>query len=349
MPLGLTVRGGAPRFANLIRSRRPVHIVVFGTSVTYDGHYLQLLVETLHRETGNEAIRLTRVGLWGFTSTFAAFRLESDVLPLNPDLVLIEYAVNDTHMIDDVPYALHAMIGRIRSAHSNCDIGLVYFAPDPHVDQTLAITAHEAVAEHYGLPTINMAAVAADLVKRGKATLTGGEQAITIDGVHQTPAAAELLGVPFTDAMLGLFTGGVVPAPNHAPVASPFERARSASAGTFISDESWSATPPSSDEEPSGAFSNVIASARTNGATLRFSFTGFYLLMWARKTGGILNVVLDGNARRIALPEPAGTGAPWEAVKIPLNEGQHEVEIVASRLPVILADIFIIGEFDYVR
>jgi hypothetical protein len=33
-------------------------------------------------------------------------------------------------------------------------------------------------------------------------------------------------------------------------------------------------------------------------------------------------------------------------VKFPLHEGHHIVEVVASALPVTLADIFIIGEFD---
>lgn len=349
MPLGLTLRSGAPRFASLIRSRRPTHIVVFGTSVTYDGHYLQPLVETLQRETGNKTIRLTRIGLSGFTSAFAIFRLESEVLPLRPDLVLIEYAVNDTQVIDDVPYALHAMIRRIRSTYPHCDVALIYFSPDPHVDQTLAITAHDAVADYYALPTIDMAVVVADLLNRGMATLVGDERAITIDGVHQTPAASELLGVPFADAVIGLFTEETPPAPNQPPVASPFLRARSAPSPLFVSKEDWFVTVPPSDEESSGAYSTAIASAQTSGATLRFSFTGFYLLLWARRTGSALDIIINGDSRRITLPEPATSGSPWEAVKIPLHEGHHEVEVIASKLPVTLADIFIIGEFDAQR
>jgi hypothetical protein len=288
MPLGLTVRGGAPRVASLIRRGRPVHIVAFGSSITYDGYYLEPLVETLRRETGNDSIRLTRIGLWGFTSTFAAFRLESDVLPLRPDLVLIEFAVNDTHMVDDVPYALHGMIGRIRATYPECDVALVSFAPAPHEDQTRAILAHEAVAEYYALPTINMATITADLVTRGVATLVGGTRAITTDGVHQTPAATELLGIPFTDAVLGLLVDST--AIGTTPVASPFVRARSASSAMFASSNDWDVRPPSADDEPCGAYSTDITAARTIGAALRFSFTGFYLIVWAGKNevrGGV--------------------------------------------------------------
>ena len=51
------VRRGLPRFAALAAGDAPATIVAFGTSMTAEGRYLELMLPLLRERTGNGAIR----------------------------------------------------------------------------------------------------------------------------------------------------------------------------------------------------------------------------------------------------------------------------------------------------
>jgi lysophospholipase L1-like esterase len=206
----------------LLETGQPATIVAFGTSLTASGEYLSDLVPALERAFPRAAVRLQRLGRRGFDTVLAAFDAQS-VVAERPDLVILEFTVNDYSPAGRallVP-ALLGIVGQIRESLPSCEFAFVYFAravDKVHGDR-FQIPIHDAVAGYFGWPSIDLASLAHELVERGAAEYTGDSpRALTRDGTHHTPAAAELLGRPFAAAFVdAVRTNGPGPAEGDLP------------------------------------------------------------------------------------------------------------------------------------
>jgi lysophospholipase L1-like esterase len=76
----------------------PATIVVFGDSTTAEDStltvYGRLLEESLNARSPG-AVKVVNAGVRGDTTAAAALRFESDILPAAPDLVVIQFGIND--------------------------------------------------------------------------------------------------------------------------------------------------------------------------------------------------------------------------------------------------------------
>lgn len=97
-----------PRLMEKLRSGKPVTIVAYGMSITrgmdvsgYDGvppympTYVSSFVEGLRTRYPGASIRLYNAGLPGATVAWGAQYAENYVVPLRPDLVLLDFGMND--------------------------------------------------------------------------------------------------------------------------------------------------------------------------------------------------------------------------------------------------------------
>jgi lysophospholipase L1-like esterase len=369
VPEILTVRNGLPRFAGRIASGEPAAIVAFGTSMTLHSRrgvrlgarYLDALVPSVRDIAKNDRITLHCKGLEGFNSLWAAYRVHTDVIPLRPDLVLLEFAHNDTAgaMRSMIPYAMHAIVAQIREALPASEIAIVILqprglaAPEP----SDAMRAHEAIADYYGFPSFDLATLSERLVAEGRE--------LTFDGTHHNEAAAALLGVPFADAFIRLIRASasmqpcLVPPPDEACRAGPcnldylplslivreFRRARRASAASFAG-AGWTAG--SADEEDArtrnaAAYVEEVARVREAGASMRFRFRGTHALAWALGTGGAMRIDVDGRSYPLDIPKDEHMWVPLPLTP-DLDDREHRVTVTAERPPLVLGDIYFIGE-----
>ena len=104
----------------------------------------------------------------GGTGTFVgALRLENDVISKKPDLVFIEFAINDAYCgvsKETAARQLETIVREIRNYNQKCDIVIVLVAdqttsaesPFPALYKTAA--AHAEIANAYNLPIINVGA-----------------------------------------------------------------------------------------------------------------------------------------------------------------------------------------------
>lgn len=100
-------------------------------------------------------------GIGGTGSDLGVFRCDRDVLPYRPDLLLIEFSVNDyCERPDDAGRNLEGIIRKVRRAYPECD--MLYFGLsskginelDYDKGRVPAVTsAHERIARRYGIPT----------------------------------------------------------------------------------------------------------------------------------------------------------------------------------------------------
>ena len=369
MPEVLQARSGLPRFASKIASGEPAVIVAFGTSMTLHSRggirlgarYLDALVPALRDAAKNPNITLHCKGLEGFNSLWAAYRVHTDVVPLRPDLVLLEFAHNDTAeaMQPMIPYALHAIVAQIREALPACEIAIVILQPRGLTAEAPsgAMRAHEAIADYYGFPSFDLATLSDRLVAQGRE--------LTFDGTHHNEAAATLLGVPFADAFLELIRASAslqplsVPPPDEtcraglcnldylplSRMVRDFRRARRASAATFTA-AGWTAGPADAGHERSrnaAAYLDAVAGAKESGASFSFRFRGTHALVWALATGGAMRIEVDSRTYALDLPRDEHTWLPLPLTP-DLEDREHRVSVTATGLPLVLGDIYFIGE-----
>ena len=174
------MRGDFLRFRKRAESGKPTRVVTMGGSITEQkrGHSGQI-PEWLKRRFPDADFQFTNAGISSTCSTTGAFRLESDVLSEGRvDLLIVEFAVNDdqdaAHARRECIRGMEGIVRHLRRAQPQADILMVHYV-NPGMLETvisgktpLTISAHEAVAKHYEIPTVNVAAEVAAAVKEGR-------------------------------------------------------------------------------------------------------------------------------------------------------------------------------------
>ncbi len=111
----------------------------------------------------------------GTGSDLGVFRVKQDVLDHKPDLLFVEFAVNDGGASPDQIYrCMEGIVRQTWRTLPDCDICFVYTLTEALSPAMLegkfqrSASAMEKVADHYGIPTIHMAMEVAKLAKEGK-------------------------------------------------------------------------------------------------------------------------------------------------------------------------------------
>ena len=100
--LGLTFASAAsaaappatPRFITALRAGRPQHVVIYGTSLSKGGAWVPQLQATFDARFPG-LVTLTNSARGGQHSGWGATHVDSAVVALKPDVVFIEFAIND--------------------------------------------------------------------------------------------------------------------------------------------------------------------------------------------------------------------------------------------------------------
>ena len=138
-------------------------IICFGTSLTSHGRWVKMLSDALENEFPGQA-KVINSGGSGKTSKWGLEVLGHKVILKKPDLVLIEFCVNDSNIGNNIPVEqsnrnLETMISRIKSARPSCEIiPMTMTAPikknKPDLDAYY--DGYKAVAKKYNLKLIDI-------------------------------------------------------------------------------------------------------------------------------------------------------------------------------------------------
>lgn len=169
-------RQGWPNFFAKARTAgAEVRIAYFGGSITaQEGWRPKTLA---HFRTAYPQARFTEINaaIGGTGSDLGVFRLQRDVLDHQPDLVLVEFAVNDGGAApEQIHRCMEGIVRQIWRSLPRCDIGFVYTLTEALAPAMLegkfqrSASAMEQIADHYGLPTIHLAMEVARLARDGK-------------------------------------------------------------------------------------------------------------------------------------------------------------------------------------
>ncbi len=167
-------------------------VAFIGGSITEMNGYRVMIEQNLRRRFPDTDFKFINAGISSTCSTTGAHRLARDVLSTQPDLLFVEFAVNDdqdaSHAERECRRGMEGILRHARFTNLAMDIVVTHFVNPPmlellkHNKTPVSSGAHEAVAAHYGVSTIDLAREVAERIKANELTWA------TYGGTHPKPA-----------------------------------------------------------------------------------------------------------------------------------------------------------------
>ncbi len=291
-------RAGLPNLFAKLEAGKEMHIAYLGGSITAQAGWRVKTLKWFQDQYPKAKVTEINAAIGGTGSDLGVFRLQHDVLRLKPDLLFVEFAVNDGGAApEDIQRWMEGIVRQTWRADPAIDICFVYTVTQSLVGPMLegkyprAASASERVAEHYGIPTIHMAMEVARLAKEGKLLWAAklpktdeekkaveGKFVFAPDNVHPHPETGhELYLAAVVRSMTPIKAAGKVgPHAVGAPlIADNFENAKMLPLGAAKLSADWKKL-DETDKMAKGWLSRMpeFWKADKAGATVTFKFKG---------------------------------------------------------------------------
>ncbi len=195
-------RGGLANFFVKAETGQEVKVAYFGGSITAQAGYRVQTMDWFKKTWTDAKFVEINAAIGGTGSELGAFRLAKDVLAFKPDLVFIEFAVNDYGgtKADEhrVLCAMEGIVRQIIAANPRTEICLVYTVTSDMIAEIksgsypVSTLAHEKVAAYYDLPSINMGFDVIELEKQGRLVMAADADNINNISVYSPVTAVPL-------------------------------------------------------------------------------------------------------------------------------------------------------------
>lgn len=357
------VRGGLPNVYAKAETGGALRVAYLGGSITAADGWRVLTTKRLKELFPKAQIEEIFAAIPGSGSDLGACRLERDVLSRKPDLLFVEFAVNDGAY--PTPLIQRSMEGIVRQTWSRspkADICFVYTLalnalPDLQAGRfQRAASDMEAVAEHYGIPSVHFGpevarqASAGSLIFKAPASETSpqgndkeGRLVFTNDGTHPIARGHAIYASVLAGAFPRLWEAGQPGAHGlGAPLVSePWEKAGLVTVDSLVRSGEWTLLSPDDPRltgQP-GRISPPTLVSDKPGASVSFVFRGTVLGLVGMKGPDCAPfevVVDDGAPERDTLHDAYSVPGHYRLrswfLQRALPEGEHRVTIrVAER------------------
>ena len=202
-------RDGLGNVLQKLRDGKPVRIGYFGGSITAANGWRPKTLSWFKEQFPKAAVEEINATIGGTGSDLGVFRYQQDCLRHKPDLVFVEFAVNDGGAPPEQIYrAMEGIVRQTWRADPTTDLCFVYTYANGFEEPLRrglcprAATADEHVAAHYGIPSINPALRVIELERAGKLVFRAEKDAkpeeiagrivFSNDGVHPLDAGHDI-------------------------------------------------------------------------------------------------------------------------------------------------------------
>jgi hypothetical protein len=169
-------RNGLPNF--LSKAKTPgaeIKVAYLGGSITAQPGWRPKSLAHFQKTWPQAKFSEINAAIGGTGSDLGVFRLKHDVLDHEPDLLFVEFAVNDGGTAPEQIFrCMEGIVRQTWQALPECDICFVYTITETLAAALMdgkfprAASAMEKIAERYGIPSIHMAVETAKLAKQGR-------------------------------------------------------------------------------------------------------------------------------------------------------------------------------------
>lgn len=259
------LRQGLPHFFEKIKKRKKVTIGYLGGSITEASKgWRDQSLEGLKMHYPQASFTGINAGVGGTGSDLGVFRVQSQVLDLKPDLIFVEFAVNDHGKKPEQIYrAMEGIVRKTWRQNPAIDICFVYTltadlaAYFQRNELPPSAFAMEQIAEHYGIPSVCLGLEVAKLAQEGKLIFKGkpndhpDQLVFSPDNVHPYPETGhKLYSKALQEALLTLAALKSPGQPHLLPkpfIADHWEAARTISVEKLKRQGRWQILKPETD------------------------------------------------------------------------------------------------------
>jgi hypothetical protein len=195
-----TPRGGLPNFFAKLKAGEEVRVGYLGGSITAAPGWRVKSLKWLQEQYPSAKLSEINAAIGGTGSDLGVFRANQDVISKNPDLLFVEFAVNDASAAPDkIHRSMEGIVRQTWKADPTTDICLVYTLSEPMLKDLQegryqsSAKAMEEIANHYSIPSIHFGVEVARLVTAGGLIFKGEKpvpgnigrpMVFSTDGVH---------------------------------------------------------------------------------------------------------------------------------------------------------------------
>jgi lysophospholipase L1-like esterase len=293
------VRGGLPHAAAKARAGGEVRVAFLGGSITAADGWRVFVLQHLRREFPQTKFTEIFAAVSGTGSNYGAPRLQRDVLRHQPDLLFVEFAVNDGSGSPRIEAQIEGIVRQTRAASPRTDVCFVYTV-STYLLKDLQATglqstarSMENIAAHYGIPSFNFGIEVARRVQAGTLVMSApasvtadargldpqGRLIFTRDNTHPTDAGHRLYTERLALALPAFLRAGP-PAPHVMPAPlrpDHWQRARLVTVAETTPDGQWQELPPLAPQMTAQKGEGLVPPIWAGfepGATVEFRFKG---------------------------------------------------------------------------
>lgn len=311
-------RAGIGNTLAKLRAGESVNVAYLGGSITMADGWRPKTTARLQKSYPNAKIHEIHAAISGTGSYLGMFRLGRDVLQHKPDLLFVEFAVNDGGVPPNEEWAqMESIVRQTWAQNPETDIVFVYtFCVGftkcvRNKELPVSASAMEMLADFYGIPSINFMNRVVQLESEGKlvfkpddgaqaqAKIDAGAMLWSNDGTHPLDAGHELY---LTDIERAFAAMNDLPPVNHASklktkfVENVPENLNMTDVTPEMLEGNWRKVEPT---EPCFGFSRFLDTLWTTdepGAKLTFQFQGSEAQIYdvVGPTAGQFRVTADG-------------------------------------------------------
>ncbi|HWH67829.1 MAG TPA: SGNH/GDSL hydrolase family protein, partial [Candidatus Sulfotelmatobacter sp.] len=168
-------RDGLPNVFAKLGAGTSVRIAYLGGSITAQAGWRPKTLAWFREQFPKAQVSEINAAIGGTGSDLGVFRLKHDVLEHKPDLLFVEFAVNDAGASpEQIHRCMEGIVRQTWKDNPKTDICFVYTLAGNMLESLQqgrfprSATAMEKVADHYGIPSIHMGLEVARLAKTGK-------------------------------------------------------------------------------------------------------------------------------------------------------------------------------------
>ena len=185
----LRERNGLPNVLAKLQAGEEVRIAYLGGSITAQPGWRVKTTAWIQSLFPQTKVVEIYAALGGTGSELGVFRIDREVIPHSPDLLFVEFAVNDSGVAPEhIQKTMEGIVRKIWRANPRTDICFVYTLKQDMLEDMQAgkfpasASAMERVADYYGIPSIHMGFKTAALEREGKLLFQGPKPAFPADG-----------------------------------------------------------------------------------------------------------------------------------------------------------------------
>ena len=171
-----TPRKGLSNFFSKANAGKPVTVCYLGGSITAQGGWRVQSMDYFRKHFPKADFKENNAAIGGTGSQLGVLRMDKEVLKVKPDLLFVEFAVNDDLTRNDtiIYQSMEGIVRKTWKLYPDCDICFVYTVTDRILDRippgyfNRAATVMEQIADFYGIPSIFLPTDVLSLLKDGK-------------------------------------------------------------------------------------------------------------------------------------------------------------------------------------